>query len=127
MKPNQDHPQKQGVNDSKEGARAYIRDAGILILDEPTAALDALAEYKIFNRFSELTKGKIAVLISTGCPPRVFWLEGIPRLQSPSAAAASPPRVCGTYFAGIALSRFNASFRSSTALASLAPLPLVIT
>ena len=45
-------------------ARAYIRDAGILILDEPTAALDALAEYEIFNRFSELTKGKIAVLIS---------------------------------------------------------------
>jgi len=99
MKPNQDHPQKQGVNDSKEGARAYIRDAGILILDEPTAALDALAEYKIFNRFSELTKGKIAVLISTGCPPRVFWLEGIPRcsrraLQQPVlpafAALTSP-------------------------------------
>ena len=45
-------------------ARAYLRDAGILILDEPTAALDALAEYEVFCRFAELTKGKIAVLIS---------------------------------------------------------------
>lgn len=45
-------------------ARAYLRDAGILILDEPTAALDALAEFEVFNRFAELTKGKIAVLIS---------------------------------------------------------------
>jgi ATP-binding cassette subfamily B protein len=45
-------------------ARAYLRDAGILILDEPTAALDALAEYEVFNRFAELTTGKIAVLIS---------------------------------------------------------------
>ena len=45
-------------------ARAYLRDAGILILDEPTAALDALAEYEVFKRFAELTKGKIAVLIS---------------------------------------------------------------
>ena len=45
-------------------ARAYLRDAGILILDEPTAALDALAEYEVFSRFAELTKGKIAVLIS---------------------------------------------------------------
>jgi ATP-binding cassette subfamily B protein len=45
-------------------ARAYLRDAGILILDEPTAALDAMAEYEVFNRFAELTKGKIAVLIS---------------------------------------------------------------
>ena len=45
-------------------ARAYLRDAGILILDEPTAALDALAEYEVFSRFAELTKGKIAILIS---------------------------------------------------------------
>jgi ATP-binding cassette subfamily B protein len=45
-------------------ARAYMRDAEILILDEPTAALDARAEYEVFLRFSELTKGKTAVLIS---------------------------------------------------------------
>jgi len=45
-------------------ARAYMRDAQVLILDEPTAALDARAEYEVFQRFTELTKGKIAVLIS---------------------------------------------------------------
>jgi ATP-binding cassette subfamily B protein len=36
----------------------------VLILDEPTAALDARAEYEVFQRFAELTKGKSAVLIS---------------------------------------------------------------
>lgn len=45
-------------------ARAYMRDAQILILDEPTAALDARAEYQVFERFSELTEGRMAVLIS---------------------------------------------------------------
>ncbi len=45
-------------------ARAYIRDAQLLILDEPTAALDARAEYEVFLRFSELTEGRMAVLIS---------------------------------------------------------------
>ena len=45
-------------------SRAYFRDAQVLILDEPTAALDALAEYEIFRRFAELTEGKLAVLIS---------------------------------------------------------------
>ncbi len=45
-------------------ARAYMRDAQLLILDEPTAALDARAEHEVFIRFSELTKGKSAVLIS---------------------------------------------------------------
>jgi len=44
--------------------RAYMREAQVLILDEPTAALDARAEYEVFLRFSELTKGKMAVLIS---------------------------------------------------------------
>ena len=45
-------------------ARAYMRDAQVLILDEPTAALDARAEYEVFQRFADLTKGKIAILIS---------------------------------------------------------------
>jgi ATP-binding cassette subfamily B protein len=45
-------------------ARAYIRDAQLLILDEPTSALDARAEYEVFQRFSELIEGKTAVLIS---------------------------------------------------------------
>ncbi len=45
-------------------ARAYMRDAQLLILDEPTSALDARAEYMVFERFAELTKGKSAVLIS---------------------------------------------------------------
>jgi ATP-binding cassette subfamily B protein len=43
-------------------ARAYMKDAQVLILDEPTAALDARAEYEVFQRFAELTKGKSAVL-----------------------------------------------------------------
>ncbi|HWS27711.1 MAG TPA: ABC transporter ATP-binding protein, partial [Xanthomonadales bacterium] len=45
-------------------ARAYMRDADLLILDEPTAALDARAEYEVFQRFKELSAGKTAVLIS---------------------------------------------------------------
>ena len=45
-------------------ARAYLRDAQLLILDEPTAALDARAEYEVFLRFAELTQGRMAVLIS---------------------------------------------------------------
>jgi ATP-binding cassette subfamily B protein len=45
-------------------ARAYMRDAQVLILDEPTAALDARAEFEVFQRFKELSRGKTAVLIS---------------------------------------------------------------
>ena len=45
-------------------ARAYMRDAHLLILDEPTAALDARAEFEAFQRFTQLTEGKMAVLIS---------------------------------------------------------------
>ncbi len=45
-------------------ARAYMRDAQLLILDEPTAALDARAEFEVFERFKELSEGKTGVLIS---------------------------------------------------------------
>jgi len=45
-------------------ARAYMRDAQILILDEPTAALDAQAEHEVFQRFAELTQGRLTVFIS---------------------------------------------------------------
>ena len=45
-------------------ARAYMRDAQVLILDEPTAALDARSEFEVFQRFKELSRGKTAVLIS---------------------------------------------------------------
>lgn len=45
-------------------ARAYMREAQLLILDEPTAALDARAEYEVFTRFSELSRGRMAIIIS---------------------------------------------------------------
>ncbi len=45
-------------------ARAYLRDAQLLVLDEPTAALDARSEYEVFERFAELTAGKMALFIS---------------------------------------------------------------
>jgi ATP-binding cassette subfamily B protein len=45
-------------------ARAYMKDAKVLILDEPTSALDARAETETFNRFIKLTKGKTSVIIS---------------------------------------------------------------
>jgi len=45
-------------------ARASMRDAQVLILDEPTAALDARAEHAVFSQFADLTAGKTAVLIS---------------------------------------------------------------
>ena len=45
-------------------ARAYMRDAQLLILDEPTASLDARAEYEVFSRFSGLVEGRMAVIIS---------------------------------------------------------------
>ena len=45
-------------------ARAFMRDAEILVLDEPTASLDAQTEYEIFRHFQELTEGKMAILIS---------------------------------------------------------------
>ena len=45
-------------------ARAYLREAQVLILDEPTSALDARSEYEVFKRFAELTEGKMALFIS---------------------------------------------------------------
>jgi ATP-binding cassette subfamily B protein len=45
-------------------ARAYMRDAQLLILDEPTAALDARSEFEVFKRFKDLSEGRTAVLIS---------------------------------------------------------------
>jgi ATP-binding cassette subfamily B protein len=62
-------------------ARAYLRDAQLLILDEPTAALDAVSERDVFERFAELTKGKMALLIShrfstVRMADRILVLEG---------------------------------------------------
>lgn len=45
-------------------SRAYMRDAGVLILDEPTASLDAFAEFEVFKAFSELMSDRISVVIS---------------------------------------------------------------
>ena len=62
-------------------ARAYLRDAELLILDEPTAALDARSEFEVFERFAELTYGKMALLIShrfstVRMADRIVVLEG---------------------------------------------------
>jgi ATP-binding cassette subfamily B protein len=62
-------------------ARAYMRDADVLILDEPTAALDARSEFQVFERFKELSAGKTAVLIShrfstVRMADRILVLEG---------------------------------------------------
>jgi ATP-binding cassette subfamily B protein len=62
-------------------ARAYLRDAQLLILDEPTAALDARSELEVFERFAELTYGKMALLIShrfstVRMADRIVVLEG---------------------------------------------------
>ena len=45
-------------------ARAFMRNAEILVLDEPTASVDAQTEYEIFRQFQKLTEGKMAILIS---------------------------------------------------------------
>ncbi|MFB3922546.1 MAG: ABC transporter ATP-binding protein [Terriglobia bacterium] len=62
-------------------ARAYLRDAQLLILDEPTASLDARSEHEVFQRFAELTAGKMALLIShrfstVRMADRILVLEG---------------------------------------------------
>jgi ATP-binding cassette, subfamily B, bacterial len=62
-------------------ARAYMRDADLLILDEPTAALDARAEFQVFQRFRDLSKGRTVLLIShrfstVRMADRIVVLEG---------------------------------------------------
>jgi len=61
-------------------ARAFMRDAQILILDEPTAALDARAEHELFSRIKDLTTGRMALYIShrfstARMADRIFLLE----------------------------------------------------
>ncbi len=58
-----------------------MRDAQLIVLDEPTASLDARAEFEVFQRFSELTRGRMAVLIShrfstVRMADRILVLEG---------------------------------------------------
>jgi ATP-binding cassette subfamily B protein len=62
-------------------ARAHMREAQVLILDEPTAALDARSEREVFERFAELTRGKASILIShrfstVRMADRILVLEG---------------------------------------------------
>jgi ATP-binding cassette subfamily B protein len=62
-------------------ARAYMRDAEVLILDEPTAALDARSEFEVFQRFNELSAGRSTILIShrfssVRMADRILVLEG---------------------------------------------------
>jgi ABC-type multidrug transport system fused ATPase/permease subunit len=45
-------------------ARAFYKNSDVLILDEPTASLDALAEQEIFDQFAELSRGKISIFVS---------------------------------------------------------------
>ena len=72
-------------------ARAYIRDAQLLILDEPTSALDARAEHEVFLRFAELMQEKTAVLIShrfstVRMADRILFLENGTLLEMGSHA-----------------------------------------
>jgi ATP-binding cassette subfamily B protein len=62
-------------------ARAYMRDADVLVLDEPTSALDARSEYEVFQRFRDLSVGKTTLLIShrfstVRMADRIIVLEG---------------------------------------------------
>lgn len=62
-------------------ARAYLREAQVLVLDEPTASLDAKSEHEVFHRFAELTRGKMAMLIShrfstVRMADKIFVLQG---------------------------------------------------
>lgn len=62
-------------------ARAFLRDAEIIVLDEPTSAMDAKAEYELFSKFHQLSKGRTAVLIShrlstVKMVDHIYFLEG---------------------------------------------------
>ena len=62
-------------------ARAFLRDSQIIVLDEPTASLDARAEAEVFERFHELTRGRTAILIShrlstVRMADRIFVMRG---------------------------------------------------
>jgi len=70
-------------------ARAFMRDARILVLDEPTSALDAQAEHEVFTHFRLLTEGKTAVFIShrfstVRLADRIFVIENGSILESGS-------------------------------------------
>ncbi len=72
-------------------ARAFMRDAGILILDEPTSSLDARAEYEVFTHFRTLTGGKTAIFVShrfstVRLADRIFVLEHGKIIESGSHA-----------------------------------------
>jgi ATP-binding cassette subfamily B protein len=72
-------------------ARAFMRDARILTLDEPTSSLDAKAEYEVFAKFRELTSGKTAIFIShrfstVRLADRIFVLENGRIIESGSHA-----------------------------------------
>jgi ATP-binding cassette subfamily B protein len=62
-------------------ARAFMREAQIIVLDEPTSALDARAEHAVFERFRQLARGRTAILIShrfstVRMADRIYVLEG---------------------------------------------------
>jgi ATP-binding cassette subfamily B protein len=94
-------------------ARAFMRDAQIIVLDEPTSSLDARAEYETFKRFRELATGHTTVLIShrfstmsscraaepmraclkcrPGITAEVWWLHPLPeRFRLPARSAPLP-------------------------------------
>jgi ATP-binding cassette subfamily B protein len=84
-------------------ARAYMRDAQLLILDEPTAALDARSEFEVFKRFKELSEGRTAVLIShrfssVRMADRIVVLkDGTRRTPRARTTSRSPRTACTGY------------------------------